>query len=143
MFKTTFKMGLVSKLEQLIKNIDTVEFYLTEGSEDEQTQVSDLIRKGSCLIAYQVDKEIRFAPSRFLGYINNSLQGHIRSQVDGRETNIVINKILKSQPFPNENLRELYFNYCKSLGLKANNKKHKFWKLEIETDFENNRVANY
>ena len=99
-------MELIINLEQLIKNIETVESYLTEGSEAEQSEVSNLIRRGSCLIAYQVNNEVRFAPSRFLGYVNNSLRGHIRSQVDGRETNVVINRILKSQPLPDEKLKK-------------------------------------
>ena len=127
-------------LEQLIKNINTVEFYLTEGNEDEQAEASDLVRRGSCLIAYQIGNEIRFAPSRFLGYVNNSLKGHIRSQVDGRETNVVINKILNSHPLPDENLQELYLGYCEGLGLKADNKKHKFWKFELQVDFEKNNA---
>ena len=133
-------MKLISKLDQLLKNIDTVEFYLTEGTADQQEEVSDLIRKGSCLIAYKVGKEMRFAPSRFLGYVDNSLKKHIRSEADGRETNVVINRILKSRPIPNKNLRTLYFGYCRNLGLKADNKKHKFWQFEIETDFENNNA---
>ena len=133
-------MKLISKLDQLTKNIETVEYYLTEGKEDEQLEVSDLIKRGSCLLCYKVDNEIRFAPSRFIGYINNTLNGHIRSEVDGRDTNVVINRILKSKPLPDESLRELYLKYCKNLGLKADNKKHKFWKLEIKSDFENNKI---
>ena len=131
-------MKLISKLEQLIKNIETVEFYLTEGNEEEQLEVSNLIRRGRCLLCYKVQNEIRFAPSRFIGYVNNTLEGHIRSEVDGRDTNIVINRILKSRPIQDETLRELYLNYCTSLGLNADNKKHKFWSLEIENDFEKN-----
>lgn len=131
-------MELISTLEQLKKNIETVEFYLTEGTENEQNQVSNLVKRGSCLLCYEVVKEFRFAPSRFIGYIDNTLNKHNNSHKDGRDTNVEINKILKSQPISDETLRNKYFNYCDSLGLKANNKNHKFWKLKIEDDFSNN-----
>ena len=131
-------MKLINKIEQLIENISTVENYLTEGTVEEQAEVSDLIRRGSCLIAYEINGEVRFAPSRFLGYVNNSLKKHIRSQVDGRETNVELNKILGSQPLPNEKLRAKYLKYCNNLGLKADDKKHKFWKLNLVTDFNKN-----
>ena len=131
-------MKLISNLEQLIENINTVENYLTEGTEEEQIEVSNLIRRGSCLICYQVNEEVRFAPSRFLGYQKNSLKVYIRSQVDGRDTNVVINRILNAKPFPDESLRIKYISYCENLGLKADNKKHKFWKLNLENDFQKN-----
>lgn len=131
-------MKLITKLDQLIQNIDTVERCLTEGSEDEQSHVANLIRRGSCMMAYKVGKEIRFAPSRFIGYVNNTLDKHSRSHKDGRETNIAINGILKSRPLENEKLKAKYLSYCKSLGFTADDKNHKFWLMNLEKDFETN-----
>src|ERR1035437_3104647 len=132
-------MRLIKKREQLENNLNTVEGYLIEGTDDEKLELATLIKKASCIIAYQFGNEIRFAPSRFVGYVNNSLKGYVRSQADGKETNVVIRSILKSHPLPNKKLKNAYLSYCNSLGLKAENKKHKFWKLNLESDFENNR----
>lgn len=97
-------MDLITNTEQLIKNIETIENYLTEGDEEEQYKASCLIKKGSCLISYNIDNEVRFAPSRFLGYIDNTLSRHIRSPVDGSKTNVEINRILDRKPLPDQEL---------------------------------------
>lgn len=131
-------MDLITNTEQLIKNIETIENYLTEGDEEEQYKASCLIKKGSCLISYNIDNEVRFAPSRFLGYIDNTLSRHIRSPVDGSKTNVEINRILDRKPLPDQELEIKYTSYCANLGFTAENKKHKFWKLNLENDFQSN-----
>ena len=131
-------MKLISNLDHLIANINTVECYLTEGNDNQQLEISNLIRRGKCLIAYRVKNETRFAPSRFLGYLNNRLEGYDRSAVDGRETNVVINKILGFRPLPNPILKKKFLSYCDNLGLKADNKNHTFWELNLNNEFQSN-----
>ncbi len=46
---------------------------MTIGDEEERLDASDLIKRGTCFVAYQVQGELRFAPSRFLEYIDNKL----------------------------------------------------------------------
>lgn len=141
------QMKLVSKLEQLEQNIETVENYLTNGNSDEKFKVATFIKRGTCFVAYQINNEIRFAPSKFLGYINNSLEKHIPSETDGRQTNVMISSILKSQPLLNEKLEKEYILYCKNLGLEPREKgafgvDRKYWLLKLERDFiENEDVS--
>ncbi|HTA63017.1 MAG TPA: HNH endonuclease [Bacteroidia bacterium] len=136
-------MRLINTIDQLKKNIDRVENYLTEGDESEKTEISKFIKRGTCFIAYQIDKEIRFAPSRFLGYINNSLDKHIPSETDGRQTNKAIIDILNTKPEPNDKLEKKYFLYSNNLGIKPSENgafgvKRKFWLLNLKTDFQSN-----
>ena len=136
-------MKLINDKEELIKNIETLEGYLTEGNDYSTKEATSLIKRGTCFVAYQVDKELRFAPSRFIGYIDNKLEIHSVSHRDGRETNKAINSILETKPLPNEKLEKKYFEYCNELGIQPNEKgafgvQRKFWRLNIEIEFDSN-----
>lgn len=131
-------MKLITSLNQLLENINTIENYLTEENEENRIEVINLIKRGACFLCYQIDNEIRFAPSRFIGYEKNNLKKHNKSHKDGTETNVAIEKILKSKPLINEKIKIEYLNYCAKLNIEPNNKKHKFWKLKLEKDFETN-----
>lgn len=136
-------MKLIKNRGQLIKNIDTLEGYLSEGNEFENSEATSLVKRGTCFVAYQVDKELRFAPSRFIGYINNKLEIHSISHKDGRETNKAIIDILNDKPLPDVKLEKKYFDYCNQLGIQPNEKgafgaQRKFWRLNIEKEFDNN-----
>lgn len=135
---------LITNLNQLTQNIETIENYLTEGTDDERLEASLLIKRGTCFVAYKVEKELRFAPSRFLGYESNKLFKHPTTEIDGRETNKAINSILKSKPLPDETIEKKYLDYCVGLGIKPQLKggayalKRKYWQLNLENDFHNN-----
>lgn len=135
---------LIINLDQLIQNIDTVENYLTEGNDDERLETSKLIKRGTCFVAYKINNETRFAPSRFLGYVNNKLFKHSTKDLDGRETNKAIISILKAKPLIDSSFEEKYKEYCYKLGIKlqlnggAFAVKRKYWTLNLEHDFRNN-----
>jgi predicted HNH restriction endonuclease len=129
---------LITSLEQLQSNIALVESYLL-GTEEEMQFVIELIRLGSCFVCYQINNHIGFAPSRFLGYVNNNLEKHNKSKkdhkVDGRETNPVITKILKQSLAENKILEKKYCEYCKIFGVSPAKKKRTFWKINLPEDF--------
>ena len=133
-------MKLINTKSQLIKNIDTLEGYLKEGDNYSMNEAKALVKRGTCFVAYKVDNEIRFAPSRFIGYINNKLEMHsVSEEKDGRVTNKAIIKILESKPLPNDKLNENYLKYCNLLGVQPSEKDYrKFWQLEISQDFVKN-----
>ena len=134
-------MKLISSKTQLIKNIETLENYIADGELFEKETTLNLIRKGKCLVAYKVSNEFRFAPSRFLGYQNNNLTAHSASYTKtGLESNPAISKILESKLLQNDNLEANYVNYCLSLGVEPSGySKRKYWYLEIEDDFVENK----
>ena len=130
-------MKIIKNREQLIKNIETLEGYLTEGDNFKNSEATSLVKRGTCFVAYLVDKELHFAPSRFIGYIGNKLEIHSVSHKDGRETNKAINEILFGKPSPDEKLEKKYLNYCNELGVQPNKKgafgaQRKFWQIKIE-----------
>lgn len=137
-------MELISNKEQLIKNIETLEGYLTEGDDYSSNESKSLVKRGTCFVAYKIENELRFVPSRFIGYLNNQLDRHSASlDKDGKETNKVINKILGNKPLPNENLNKQYLEYCNRLGIQpgengAFGAQRKFWQLHIDNEFESN-----
>lgn len=139
-------MKLISDKKQLIKNIETLENLITEGRDSEKEEAVSLVKRGTCFVAYQIKGDIYFAPSRFIGYVDNKLKSHSASKSkDGRNTNKVINKILGMRPLPNEKFEEKYIQYCIFLGIKPNAKgafgaDRKYWRLDIEKEFKNDEL---
>lgn len=131
-------MTVVTTKNEIEENLKLFEDYLCEGADDEQIFCSELIRKGSCFIAYQIGSELRFAPSRYIGYAKNTIHSHEKREKDGKETNPAITKLL-GKLVQNESLERKYIEYCNSLGVLPYNKKRKFWLLAIEgLDFKSN-----
>jgi hypothetical protein len=134
-------MKIISSLNQLKKNLEIVEFYLTEGNVKEQQEICDYIRRGRSFVAYNINGELRFAPSRFCGYVNNTLKKHdLNDLKHGWDTNKAISEIIGTGPTSNEKLNKAYLKYCKELGLVSINfNKRRFWQIDIEEDFESNK----
>lgn len=134
-------MKLIKTRGQLISNIESVENYLTNGTEIEKKDIRKLIRKGKCLVAYKANNETRFAPSRFLGYVDNKLNKHQKSNTkDGREANVVIQKALGTKLNSNTDLEKKYIKYCKNIGVQPSNySKRKYWSLTLDNDFIENQ----
>lgn len=133
-------MDIVSTEEEIRENLAKFENYLCEGSEEEQQFAYDLIRRGSCFIAYQIDGELRFSPSRYTGYLSNTRGKHLRNPYkDGKETNAAINKVIGYTLSPSEELESEYLAFTTKLGIIPNNKNRKYWRLNLQgADFTNN-----
>lgn len=137
-------MQLIKDKDQILINIESLEGYLTEGNEYEKKEATLLVKRGICFIAYKIDTEIRFAPSRFIGYIDNKLDIHFSDKnIDGRDTNKAIIEILGNKPIPNTELEIKYIDYCNKLGIRSSEKgtygvQRKFWVIDIENEFEKN-----
>jgi hypothetical protein len=111
-------MELVKSREQLIQNIKTLDNYLSKGTDMEKAWSKKRVKLGICFVVYQVANELRFAPSRFIGYIENTLEKHGENKTkDGKVTNPIINDILKTEPLPNDKMLSEYLLYCKRIGI--------------------------
>lgn len=138
---------LISTLDELLNNLETIENYITAFDADKRIKISQYIKRGTCFVAYQINNEIRFAPSKFTGYKNNSLEKHIPSLTDGRDTNKVISQILNSSPQTDDNLEIAYQKYCDGIGVEANKTggygaPRKYWTLLLKKDFQNNEFLS-
>ncbi|MFY7860920.1 MAG: hypothetical protein ACOVP5_01740 [Chitinophagales bacterium] len=123
----------IANKQDLIDNINSLDMILSSGDNKEKKEIKNLISHGSSLLCYKTDSELRFAPGKFLGYKDNDLLKYKTNNIkDGRESNDVISKILNQKLQFTEILEEQFANYCENLGQQVEDKKHKFWTLELE-----------
>ena len=122
---------LISSKKQLIRNLDRVEGYLSSGSNELFDTMAKYIARGRVFVSYKVGGTIHFAPSRFVGYQNNSLVKHQKNkEKDGRETTPAITKILGAKNIFFSELEEAYLTYCEWLGVVPSNNKRTYWFLD-------------
>ncbi len=133
---------LIQTKVELEKNIETVEKYLTEGSDDEFQEMVGYIERGTCFVVYQIDKgQLGFVPSKFIGHFSNSIEKHSERRFHGGgETNVKISSILNEKMDENAELESKYIEYCSLLDIKPHSKTRKYWtgligiQIQIETE---------
>ncbi|WP_217543538.1 HNH endonuclease [Vibrio metschnikovii] len=141
-------MKLVESLEELQANISELERIRTSGSKSEREEFLSLIKKGTCFVPYIFAGSLYFAPSRFVGYIDNSLEKHKKnSNKDGRVTNKAIDQVLDTVASSNSSLESAYVSYCSSLGFIANEKgsfgaARKYWRTTDVDEFLDSIIEN-
>ena len=114
---------LVKNLEQIRANIKTVASNLKPPVEEmERNFYLGLVKNGICLVVDKVNGGTVFAPSRFVGYVENSRSLHSKHRIDGRETNPAIEQVLKLKWKEQNNLEKEYQSFCVGLGFIANPK---------------------
>lgn len=126
-------MKAVENINQLQNNVDILEKYLVYKKEPEYEFALNLIKKGTCFLAIKIKEGYKFYPSRFIGYVDNTMDRHLNNVYkDGRETNIAISYIIGSKPKHNPTLNYEYIKYCEGLCFVAKDKgsfgvERKFW----------------
>lgn len=131
------KLGrLIETKEELKTNLERIEAYLNDTDETAAYEMIKLIGNGTNFVAYQIEdsNEIHFAPSRFVGYLNNSLKVHSvhKNGKDGRDTSSQINKILRKTRIYDDVLEKQYLAFCSKIGAKAKDMQQtqrKYWLL--------------
>lgn len=111
-------MALVRSREEIRFNVETLRTYLASSIPKERKFALDLVRRGTCFVISKSPEGAFFAPSRFVGYRNNSLAAQKSQPRDGGETNDEISDVLKSKPTRNEIAEKLYLECCRSIGVK-------------------------
>ncbi|MDE5558201.1 MAG: hypothetical protein K2J32_11030 [Ruminococcus sp.] len=125
----------VDSLAEIKNNMKVLDNYLVSRNEDEVSWAKERIKQGTCFIVVSLEDEFHFYPSRFIGYVNNTMSKHDSNEwKDGRETNSAISNILALKPESNDKLECQYKDYCELLGFKANKSgafgvKRKYWLL--------------
>lgn len=115
-------MELVENEEQVAENLAELERARMSVDEDRKIY-QDLIKKGTCYLPYLTDAGIAFAPSRFIGYVGNTIQIHgLNREKHGSETNLALNKIYGSYPVQNESLQLAFESFCVSIGVAPSRK---------------------
>jgi|JI6StandDraft_1071083.scaffolds.fasta_scaffold12601_7 predicted HNH restriction endonuclease len=129
-------MQLIETLPELIKNILYLEQQLSSKKEIEKEKAINLIKGGICFVRYTEINKVYFAPSRFVGYKNNTLSTH-ESHLNkhGSTTNNRIKRILHEIAIPNSKLEKEYLRFCSSYGIIPSKTAsfgatRKFWNLD-------------
>lgn len=130
-------MQIVKKIGELKRNADTIDKYLLTKKEPEYDFAIGLISRGICFIAIEKEDKYHYYPSRFMGYVDNSMDNHLNNEnKDGRDTNPAISSILNNKPIANTELENHYITFCNSLGFIASKSgafgvKRKYWILNL------------
>ena len=81
----------IEKREDVISNIATLYSYLYgESGEDYKQWAVDKLKRGKNMVVEVIDGHICFAPSRFVGYLNNTREKHDDNHGDGTDTDNVL-----------------------------------------------------
>ena len=123
-------MELISSTEDLKENLCTLEKYKDSDDYQRIEFYKGLIKRGRCFVAYKKNDQYLFAPSRFIGYKKNSMEGHsANDKKDGKKTNPAINKIIGRKGKSDESLEEKFRDLCGDLRIKPSNVKRKYWSI--------------
>lgn len=127
----------IENLHELLENLLTVDEYLSMADEDAYGKMLGLIARGTVFVAYQSCSELRFAPSRFLGYFRNNLTKHLVKDngKNGSDTTCTINKILGTKDRVDQRLEKSYLDFCEKYGVKPKkmvSAHRKYWVLNSE-----------
>jgi putative restriction endonuclease len=110
-------MNLVTTLKQIERNITELERGRSAGG-DGQGEYLALIKRGTCFLPYESSLGLAFAPSRFVGYINNKIESHADNpNRDGRKTNAALNELLGIRPRMHKVLEQAYLDFCVKIGV--------------------------
>ena len=128
-------MEVVRSLEEIRANMKTLDYYLAQKTDPEYEYAASLIKKGICFIADNSTDKVKFYPSRFIGYTDNTKNKHeCNSSKDGRITNPAISKLLNHEPEEDPEMEKAYKEYCKDLGIQVKEKgsfgvSRKYWRI--------------
>lgn len=136
------KLGdLIKTKEDLINNLNQIEVYLKNFESAEE--MKNYIRRGKNFVMYKFVNEYHFAPSRFVGYLNNTLIKHNKNESKhGWKTYGCITQILSQQCRYDDRCEKLFIQYCSDLSIVPYNKKRMYWVMDEDfMNFEEGKLS--
>lgn len=120
------RTDFVTSREDVIKNIKTLYAYAQSEKVEYREWAEARYAQGTWFVVEKIEDQLYFAPSRFVGYKNNTLQKHIDAHGDGTETNRILDGKLKLyKPIrKSEGLLLQFQSFLMSLGLQKKPKKN-------------------
>lgn len=136
---------LVASISEITNNIRTFEDYLVSDNEYDAKYAEKRILDGACFVCYKVNSELRFAPSKFIGYRGNT--SHPIAGRHGDDSNQAISQILGSEPIP-EKFEKQFLIFASNLGITVGTlggfgKPRKFWPEVIDIPELSNGTSLY
>lgn len=122
-------MQLVSAKDQVLRNLRVFDGYRSSFQGHHQSYYRDRLRLGRQFVVGKVDNTYAFAPSRFVGYQDCTLERHVAFPgKDGKLTTPRLTKLL-GPATEDPKAEKLYLRLCASLDLEPANKKRSYWML--------------
>lgn len=141
-------MSLIETYDDLLRNCAELE-EARKGAGQVKGLYADLIGRGAVFLAYLTGDGIAFAPSRFIGYTENTVLGHEQlEERDGRDTNKRVQEILLGQfGFTIRNLEDevaktFYLGFCDRIGIVPRKSKKTFWITPEVGDWLEKNIAD-
>ena len=126
-------MSLIETYDDLLQNIAELE-EARKGGGQIKGAYAGLIKRGSVFLPYPTEDRIAFAPSRFIGYAENTVLEHGQvEERNGWHTTTRVREILRSQfgftiwNVPDAALESEYQSLCDSLNVVPRRSKKSFW----------------
>lgn len=118
------RSDFITSKEDVIENIRTLYAYL-ENTNDSSTYnwATSILKNGRIYVAEIIDSRLYFAPSRFVGYKNNTIEKHQVNHGDGNQTNDRLSEYY--QKIQSEKLDIAFQNMLERYNLSSGKKK--FW----------------
>lgn len=126
-------LDLVQTINEIMENTETIDLYLKDPRL--RPFAIDLVKKGTYYLAVEKNKELRFYPSRFIGYKQNTRDKHIQNRdKDVRDTNKRISAILGQELKKSADLEAEFKKFCDRVGFAptrtgAYGLPRKFWRI--------------
>ncbi|MEX0965663.1 MAG: hypothetical protein WD077_00365 [Bacteroidia bacterium] len=125
-------MEFVTKRDDIVDNLKTIEGYLHSKNEDERKFAVNLIIEQDKILVYKVNGDNHFAPLNFIAVKNNSMAEYLENEKeDGKDPDSVITKIV-GRPFFTEQIEKKFLAYASNFGKKVPNKERHYWRIKDE-----------
>ncbi|MCQ2117825.1 MAG: AAA family ATPase [Bacteroidales bacterium] len=117
------RYDFITSKEDVVENIKTLYGYL-DNTDDADTYkwASGILKNGKIYVVEVIDSKLYFAPSRFVGYRNNTAEKHMENLGDGKQTN---DKLVDYyQKVQDERLDAAFQSVLEQYGLSSGDKKY-------------------
>lgn len=117
------RIDFIETRDDIIRNIKTLYSYLDgEYGDEYKTWAVDKMVQGKNFVVEIIDSKVCFAPSRFVGYLDNSKDKHEKNHGDGRQTDEKIRSYY--QKIQDERLDYLFQNELSKYAVSSIAKKY-------------------
>lgn len=125
---------LVSTIEQVVENIETLYLYGESINPDERNFHDARIKNGKLFAVIQDHRNFRYAPSKFAGYVNNDIRhADNLGDRDGRKTNLtltsLIGEALEAGDDDYDTIDQGFIEYCNRKGIRPSqhHRQRRYW----------------
>jgi GTPase subunit of restriction endonuclease len=111
------RVDFIENRIDVIKNIFTLYSYILSEQQEVRMFAGERLKRGSWYIVEKIGNQLFFAPSRFVGYKDNSIEKYNDDRGDGRYTNEKFKQLSLYKEFTNEYIEESFNKLLNSLDL--------------------------